>query len=67
MSKPRLVIEHVYTRDARIPLILGDHDLTHGWRCIPIPPALDEGWEIFDTKPDRKTGWRRVRVVRGPA
>jgi hypothetical protein len=64
---PRLVIEHRYTRDARVPLFDGDDDLDHGWQYIPLPPSLDDGWHIFDRRKDRKTGWRRIRIEWGPA
>ena len=47
----KLKIEHRYTRDVRIPLVAEDEDWNYGWRCIPLPPALDEGWEIVDTDP----------------
>jgi hypothetical protein len=65
-SIPRLVIEHRYTRDAQVPLFEGDDDLDHGWRAVPIPPSLDDGWEIFDTRKDYKTGWRRFRIAWEP-
>jgi hypothetical protein len=56
----RYVVQRRWTRDARIPLIAGDWDFEHGWQCVPLPPALDEGWEIVDTSRDRKTGWARI-------
>jgi len=56
----RYVVQRRWTRDARIPLIAGDGDFEHGWQCVPLPPALDEGWEIVDTSRDRKTGWARI-------
>jgi hypothetical protein len=58
-----LLVEHRYTRDARVPLSDDDPDFDCGWRCIPVPPSLDDGWEIFDTSKDHKTGWRRFRIV----
>jgi hypothetical protein len=60
---PRFVVERIYTRDAKVPLCVGDDDLMNGWQAIPIPPSLDEGWKIFDTRKDYKTGWRRVRLL----
>jgi hypothetical protein len=65
MSAPHFVIEHVYTRDAKVPLIADDFEFDCGWQCIPLPPTLDEGWEIFDHSKDYKTGWCRVRFVHG--
>jgi hypothetical protein len=58
-----LVIEHCYTRDARIPLSDNDPNFDCGWQCIPVPPTIDEGWIIFDRSKDRRTGWRRIRIV----
>jgi hypothetical protein len=60
---PRYVVQRRYTRDARIPLVAGDDEFLYGWQQIPLPPALDEGWEIFDTSKDRRTGWERIRYV----
>jgi hypothetical protein len=57
-----LIIEYCWTRDSRVPLFEGDDDLEHGWQSIPVPPSLDEGWVIFNTQKDRKTGWRRIRL-----
>ena len=61
---PRLVIEHVYTRDEKVPLYEGDHEFDLGWRCIPVPPDPD-GWVIFDSSRDKATGWRRIRLDDG--
>jgi hypothetical protein len=58
----QVIIEHRYTRDHRAPLCEGDDDLDQGWQSIPLPPSLDDGWEIFDTRKDYKTGWRRIRI-----
>jgi hypothetical protein len=60
---PRLLIEHRYTRDAQVPLNADDPEMDCGWRCFPIPPTDDDRWQIFDTRGDRKTGWRRIRLV----
>jgi hypothetical protein len=57
---PQTRIERRYTRDARIPLVAGDDDWIYGFQCIPLPPSLDDGWVIFDTSKDYKTGWMRV-------
>jgi hypothetical protein len=57
-----LVIEHVYTRDAVVPLVEGNHDFIYGWQCIPQRPSPDGRWEIFDLSKDDKTGWRRIRI-----
>jgi hypothetical protein len=54
----------VYTRDARVPHAADDPEMECGWRCIPIPPTIDDIWEIVDTSKDYKTGWR-LRIVRG--
>ena len=59
-QRGQFVIEQVYTRDEKIPLVAGDYGFDYGWRCVPLPPALDEGWEIFDESKDHKTGWLRV-------
>ena len=59
----KIILERVYTRDAKVPLVADDWDLDHGWRCIPLPPTLDEGWEIFDNSHDRRTGWQRTLSV----
>jgi hypothetical protein len=59
----RYVVQRRYTRDAKIPLVAGDDEFICGWRNIPLPPSLDEGWEIVDTSHDRKTGWARVVYV----
>jgi hypothetical protein len=56
----RYVVERRYTRDARIPRVAYDDDFVYGWQCIPLPPSLDDGWIIFDTSKDRRTGWMRV-------
>jgi hypothetical protein len=64
---PRLLIEHRYTRDERVPLSIDDPEMMCGWQSIPIPPSLDQAWQIFDTRKDRKTGWRRIRLVEGDA
>jgi len=64
MPRPFIaVVERRYTRDARIPLVAGDDEFVHGWRCIPLPPSLDDGWTIFDTSKDYKTGWQRIRYL----
>jgi hypothetical protein len=60
---PRIVVETRYVRDARVPIAADDPDMDEGWRCIPIPPTCDPSWEIFDKSKDRKTGWRRIRIV----
>jgi hypothetical protein len=57
------IVERVYTRDAKVPLVAGDDELVHGWQCIPLPPSLDQGWTIFDTSKDYKTGWQRIRYL----
>jgi hypothetical protein len=67
MTASRLIVEHRYTRDARVPISADDPDMENGWRCIPIPPTIDDSWEIFDTSKDRKTGWRRLHRVEGSA
>jgi hypothetical protein len=48
----------VYTRDAKVPRDNTDREMNDGWRCIPVPPTSDDGWEICDTSKDYKTGWR---------
>jgi hypothetical protein len=56
IALPRLVIEHQYTRDARVPSSADDPERNEGWRCIPVPLTFDDGLVIFDTRSDRKTG-----------
>jgi hypothetical protein len=56
----RYVVERRITRDARVPLVADDDEFECGWQCIPLPPALDEGWEIVDASKDYKTTWARV-------
>jgi hypothetical protein len=58
----KTITEQVYTRDAKIPLRAGDDDFNFGWECIPVPPTVDDGWKIFDDRPDYKTGWQRKIV-----
>lgn len=56
----RPIVERRYTRDALVPLSADDPDFNCGWRCIPLPPSLDDAWTIFDTSKDYKTGWQRA-------
>jgi len=58
MSADRLIIEHIYTRDDVAPWFEDGEEA--GWRCIPVPDYSD-AWVVFDTRSDRKTGWRRIR------
>jgi len=53
-----LYIEVEYTRDLREDLPCG------GWSCTAQRPAGD-GWLLWDTSPDRKSGWLRVWSPRG--
>jgi hypothetical protein len=55
------------TRDARVPISADDPEMDCGWKAIPLPPTIDDGWEIFDSSKDRKTGWRRWHLVEGSA
>jgi hypothetical protein len=64
---PRYIIETRYTRDARVPISADDPDMDCGWRSIPIAPTIDDGWEIFDSSKDHKTGWHRRHWVEGSA
>jgi hypothetical protein len=61
--QPQLIIEHRYVRDFPVPISAADYEMETGWRCIPVPPTEDSSWEIFDRSKDRKTGWRRVRII----
>ena len=38
----------------------GDDEFVYGWQNVPMRPTPDEGWIIFDTSKDRRTGWMRV-------
>jgi hypothetical protein len=61
---PRIIVERRYVRDARVPISAEDPEMENiGWRCIPVPPTEDPSWEIFDRSKDKKTGWRRVRII----
>ena len=51
-----VLIEHKYTRD------LKESGGDGSWRVEPQPPA-GRGWHIFDARPGRRTGWRRVRIL----
>jgi hypothetical protein len=57
----RIIREVRYVRD-RVEE-LGDG----AWQGVPVPPDDDPAWRIFDTKPDRKTGWIRFHVCEGSA
>jgi hypothetical protein len=46
-------VEVEYTRDKRADLPDG------GWSCTAVPPD-GIGWFLWDTTPDRKSGWLRV-------
>ena len=63
----RMIAEVRYTRDFRVPISADDPDMDCGWSCIPIPPTIDDGWKIFDSSKDYKTGWRRWHLVEGTA
>jgi hypothetical protein len=56
---PQVVIERRYTRDWPAPLHEQDLDMTEGWH------SPDPNWKIYDRSKDRRTGWIRVRFVRG--
>jgi len=58
-------IEEVYTRDVRVPIVSDDDAFCYGWKNVPQKPTSDDGWEIFDTSKDHKTGWTRA-VFLGP-
>jgi len=49
-----LVVELIYTRDEGIDLPCG------GWALTPRPPDSGGPWLLWDTIPDRKSGWLRV-------
>jgi hypothetical protein len=53
-----LYVETIYTADRREDLPCG------GWACIPDEPE-GVGWFLWDTNPDRKSGWIRVWARRG--
>ena len=53
-----LYVELLYTRDRRIDLPDG------AWSCNPDSPD-GIGWFLWDTIPDRKSGWIRVWGRRG--
>jgi hypothetical protein len=38
-AQRRLVVEHRYTRDVRVPIVEDDGDFDYGWQCIPVRPA----------------------------
>jgi hypothetical protein len=51
--------ERRYTRDWQVPLVADDDDFKTGWQNIPLPPSYDDGWVVFDSSRDKKTGWER--------
>ena len=62
MTPPSLLIEHVYTRDR----VYDEYDIPgveSGWKCSPVAPDCSGRWEIFDSSPDYKTGWRRISLL----
>jgi hypothetical protein len=62
---PRLAVEYRKTRDAQVPISADDPNMKCGWRCIPVPPTEDPGWQISDTRHDYKTTWRRFPIEWG--
>jgi hypothetical protein len=54
-------LERVITRDARVPLSDDDRDMECGWRCIPVPPTIEDDWFVLDDRKDYKTVWGRWR------
>jgi hypothetical protein len=62
---PQVIIERRYTRDWAAPIHAEDPDITEGWQSVRVPPSPDPGWKIYDRSKDRRTGWVRVRFVRG--
>jgi hypothetical protein len=63
----RMIAEVRYTRDFRVPIADDDPEMDCGWQSIPVPPTIDDGWKIFDSSKDYKTGWRRWHWVEGSA
>jgi hypothetical protein len=58
----------IYTRDHVEPLFDDDRGMTDSWRCVPVPPSIDDDWIIIDSSDDYKTGWmRRVDLQGGGA
>jgi hypothetical protein len=62
ISNWRLAIEHEYTRDL-VVIHHDEHGGEVGWSCIPQVPD-HRVWQIFDTRRDDKTGWRRLALER---
>jgi hypothetical protein len=58
-------LEQRITRDIRIPLCEADLEMEDGWRCVPIPPDLDDDWFVVDSSSDRKTVWGCWRYLTG--
>jgi hypothetical protein len=63
IARLQFIVERRYTRDFAAPVSADDYEMETGWRCIPVPPTEDPSWEIFDKSKDRKTGWRRIRII----
>jgi hypothetical protein len=63
MTAPRLLIEHVYTRDSH-RIDYDEHGVEIGWTCLPVAPDRAGLWGVFDSNPDNKTGWRRISLSR---
>jgi hypothetical protein len=60
-ARPRFWLETRKTRDALVPISDDDREMHDGWRCIPVPPTIDDAWFIVDDWHDRKTVWGRWR------
>src|SRR5262245_55262022 len=68
-TTPGWAIEQCYTRDERVSFVAGDVNFSYGWQNIPqLPepqdprmPPDEQGWVIFDTSSDKRTGWCRLR------
>jgi hypothetical protein len=62
MTGWQLVIEREYTRDL-VVIDLDNHGAEIGWSCMPQVPDRRDGWQIFDSSSDDKTGWRRISLA----
>jgi hypothetical protein len=59
---PTLSIQHVYTRDVKIPEF-DERRRDCGWISLAMPPDSSGRWQIFDFSFERRTGWRLITLV----